>query len=96
MVPALESLGACGDGCWLWPSITQNAYQTAEIVAYTFGIGRSKIVPEVGAPRAAELAHPANSAHSARGWRSIPCRFPYPTGRARPPQSDTCKGSTSD
>lgn len=46
MVPALESLGACGDGCWLWPSITQNAYQTAEIVAYTFGIGRSKIVPE--------------------------------------------------
>ncbi|GLI70275.1 hypothetical protein VaNZ11_015207, partial [Volvox africanus] len=46
LVPELERLGACGDGCWLWPSITQNAYQTAEVVAYQLGIGRSRIVPE--------------------------------------------------
>ncbi|KAG2445325.1 hypothetical protein HYH02_008791 [Chlamydomonas schloesseri] len=46
LTPDLEALGACTDGCWLWPSITQNAYQTAEVVAYTLGIGRSRIVPE--------------------------------------------------
>lgn len=33
LTPDLESLGACSDGCWLWPSITQNAYQTAEVRA---------------------------------------------------------------
>ncbi|GIL85701.1 hypothetical protein Vretimale_13189 [Volvox reticuliferus] len=46
LVPELERIGACGDGCWLWPSITQNAYQTAEVVAFQLGIGRSRIVPE--------------------------------------------------
>ncbi|GLC40928.1 hypothetical protein PLESTF_001057200 [Pleodorina starrii] len=46
LLPDLEALGACSDGCWLWPSITQNAYQTAELIAYGLGIGRSRIVPE--------------------------------------------------
>eukprot|EP00877_Chromochloris_zofingiensis_P005800 jgi/Chrzof1/15220/Cz09g31320.t1 len=59
-VPALQSLGVCGGdddngsnssssgggSCWLWPSITQNAYQTAEVVAYLLGVGRNRIVPE--------------------------------------------------
>jgi hypothetical protein len=47
ILPSMESLGVCGDsGCWIWPSITQNAYQTAEIMAGSLGVGRSRIVPE--------------------------------------------------
>ncbi|KXZ52065.1 hypothetical protein GPECTOR_10g1088 [Gonium pectorale] len=46
LLPELERLGACSDGCWLWPSITQNAYQTAELLSYQLGIGRNRIVPE--------------------------------------------------
>ncbi|EFJ52835.1 hypothetical protein VOLCADRAFT_45644, partial [Volvox carteri f. nagariensis] len=46
LVPELERQGSCGDGCWIWPSITQNAYQTAELLSYKLGIGRSRIVPE--------------------------------------------------
>lgn len=30
----LSALGACDDNCWIWPSINQRAYQTAEIIAY--------------------------------------------------------------
>ncbi|KAF8059174.1 mx [Scenedesmus sp. PABB004] len=46
-LPALRSLGVCGDaGCWIWPSITNTAYQTGEILAYALGVGRSRIVPE--------------------------------------------------
>ena len=45
--PALRALGACSSGsCWLWPSITQRAYQTGEILAALLGIGRSRLVPE--------------------------------------------------
>ncbi|GBF88682.1 phosphoglycerate bisphosphoglycerate mutase family protein [Raphidocelis subcapitata] len=45
--PALRALKACDDSsCWIYPSITQNAYQTAEVVAALAGIGRSRIVPE--------------------------------------------------
>ncbi|KAG2502041.1 hypothetical protein HYH03_000535 [Edaphochlamys debaryana] len=47
IIPELSKLGSCEDGsCWLWPSITQNSYQTAEVVAYVLGVGRSRIVPE--------------------------------------------------
>ncbi|CAN0889161.1 hypothetical protein LINGRAHAP2_LOCUS16036 [Linum grandiflorum] len=42
----LKSIGACDDGCWIWPSITQRAYQAAEIIAAVNGISRSYIVPE--------------------------------------------------
>lgn len=46
-VPALRALGIGSDsGAWLWPGITQNSYQTAEIAAALLGIGRSRIVPE--------------------------------------------------
>eukprot|EP00195_Chlamydomonas_chlamydogama_P001087 CAMPEP_0202918036 /NCGR_PEP_ID=MMETSP1392-20130828/72488_1 /ASSEMBLY_ACC=CAM_ASM_000868 /TAXON_ID=225041 /ORGANISM="Chlamydomonas chlamydogama, Strain SAG 11-48b" /LENGTH=264 /DNA_ID=CAMNT_0049610967 /DNA_START=223 /DNA_END=1017 /DNA_ORIENTATION=+ len=45
-LPALKELGACEDGCWLWPSITSSAYQTAEILASQLILGRNRIVPE--------------------------------------------------
>ena len=45
-VPKLYEMGACREDCWLWPSITQNAYQTAELISYAFRIGRERIVPE--------------------------------------------------
>lgn len=44
--PMLRELGA-GDGApWFWPSTSQGAYQTAEILGYLFQIGRERIVPE--------------------------------------------------
>ena len=47
IVPALRELDACPDGgCWIWPSITQRSYQTAEILASLLGTGYSRIVPE--------------------------------------------------
>uniref|UniRef100_A0A6M2E8Y9 Phosphoglycerate mutase family protein n=1 Tax=Populus davidiana TaxID=266767 RepID=A0A6M2E8Y9_9ROSI len=42
----LKEMGACDTGCWIWPSITQRAYQTAEIIASVNRISRSYIVPE--------------------------------------------------
>ena len=30
----LKKLGACDSSCWIWPSITQRAYQAAEIIAF--------------------------------------------------------------
>lgn len=36
----LKELGACDRNCWLWPSITQRAYQAAEIIASINGISR--------------------------------------------------------
>ncbi|BAF05690.2 Os01g0660900 [Oryza sativa Japonica Group] len=42
----LQRLGACEDDCWIWPSITQRAYQAAEIIAAANEINRSHIVPE--------------------------------------------------
>ncbi|KAL3835189.1 hypothetical protein ACJIZ3_009925 [Penstemon smallii] len=42
----LKSMGACENSCWIWPSITQRAYQAAEIIASVNGINRSRIVPE--------------------------------------------------
>ncbi|XP_050220961.1 uncharacterized protein LOC126671247 [Mercurialis annua] len=42
----LKTMGACDNGCWIWPSITQRAYQAAEIIAAVNGISRSYIVPE--------------------------------------------------
>ena len=44
--PALEALDACAGGCWLWPSITQRSYQTAELLSSLLGLGRNRIVPE--------------------------------------------------
>ncbi|CAL8462586.1 g2119 [Coccomyxa elongata] len=44
--PALRAMGACASDCWLWPSITQRSYQTAEILGALLGVGRSRIVPE--------------------------------------------------
>ena len=47
ILPALRAAGACEDGsCWLWPSITQSSYQTAELLAEQLGLGRNRIVPE--------------------------------------------------
>ncbi|XP_044972588.1 uncharacterized protein LOC123440061 isoform X2 [Hordeum vulgare subsp. vulgare] len=37
----LRRLGACEDDCWIWPSITQRAYQAAEIIAAANSINRS-------------------------------------------------------
>ncbi|WCJ36060.1 Phosphoglycerate mutase family protein [Euphorbia peplus] len=42
----LKAMGACENGCWIWPSITQRAYQAAEIIASVNSISRSYIVPE--------------------------------------------------
>ncbi|KAK9804078.1 hypothetical protein WJX73_003388 [Symbiochloris irregularis] len=42
----LVNMDACVSGCWLWPSITQRCYQTAEILASLLDISRSRIVPE--------------------------------------------------
>ncbi|KAK3035307.1 hypothetical protein RJ639_034015, partial [Escallonia herrerae] len=42
----LKAMGACEDNCWIWPSITQRAYQAAEIIAAVNGVTRSRIVPE--------------------------------------------------
>ncbi|GMH43685.1 hypothetical protein BSKO_11607 [Bryopsis sp. KO-2023] len=44
--PVLRDLGVGAGASWFWPSTTQNSYQTAEILAYLFGVGREKIVPE--------------------------------------------------
>ncbi|KAF8390406.1 hypothetical protein HHK36_024932 [Tetracentron sinense] len=43
---SLKAMGACEDSCWIWPSITQRAYQAAEIIASVNGVNRSHIVPE--------------------------------------------------
>ncbi|KAF5476819.1 hypothetical protein F2P56_003515 [Juglans regia] len=42
----LKAMGACENGCWIWPSITQRAYQAAEIIASVNRVSRSYIVPE--------------------------------------------------
>ena len=36
----LKGMGACDGSCWIWPSITQRAYQAAEIIASVNKIGR--------------------------------------------------------
>ncbi|KAK1363323.1 Phosphoglycerate mutase [Heracleum sosnowskyi] len=43
---ALRDMGACDRSCWIWPSITQRAYQAAEVIAAINKINRSNIVPE--------------------------------------------------
>lgn len=53
---------------WIWTSITQGSYQTAEILAYGLGLGRNRIVPEysfldargVGAYEGGELSYVTN------------------------------------
>ncbi|XP_074316903.1 uncharacterized protein LOC141653136 [Silene latifolia] len=42
----LKKMGACEGSCWIWPSITQRAYQAAEIIASVNTVDRSRIVPE--------------------------------------------------
>ncbi|BBN15591.1 hypothetical protein MPTK1_6g20840 [Marchantia polymorpha subsp. ruderalis] len=42
----LKDIGACEDSCWIWPSITMRAYQSAELIAYINNITYSRIVPE--------------------------------------------------
>ncbi|CAK0756580.1 hypothetical protein CVIRNUC_002467 [Coccomyxa viridis] len=44
--PALKALGACNSDCWLWPSITQRSYQTAEILGSLMRLSYQRIVPE--------------------------------------------------
>lgn len=47
VIPNLAAYDVSDDnGVVLWPSMTQNAYQTAELIAYELGIGRNRIVPE--------------------------------------------------
>lgn len=36
----LKEMGACDKNCWIWPSITQRAYQAAEIIASVNGVSR--------------------------------------------------------
>ena len=36
----LKEMGACDGSCWIWPSITQRAYQAAEIIASVNKIDR--------------------------------------------------------
>ena len=36
----LKAMGACERSCWIWPSITQRAYQAAEIIASANGVTR--------------------------------------------------------
>lgn len=36
----LKAMGACEKGCWIWASITQRAYQAAEIIASINGVSR--------------------------------------------------------
>ncbi|XP_055828578.1 uncharacterized protein LOC129896667 [Solanum dulcamara] len=42
----LKEMRACEGNCWIWPSITQRAYQAAEVIAAVNGVNRSHIVPE--------------------------------------------------
>lgn len=42
----VRALGVCEEGCWVWPSIAQRAYQSAEIIAYVNEVTYSRIVPE--------------------------------------------------
>lgn len=41
---ALRDMGACDRNCWIWPSITQRAYQAAEVIAAVNKINRRYIV----------------------------------------------------
>lgn len=43
----LQRLGACEDDCWIWPSITQRAYQAAEIIAAANEINRRCLPPPI-------------------------------------------------
>ncbi|KAI8543665.1 hypothetical protein RHMOL_Rhmol08G0236600 [Rhododendron molle] len=36
----LKAMGACDQNCWIWPSITQRAYQAAEVIAAVNGVNR--------------------------------------------------------
>lgn len=36
----LKQMRACEGNCWIWPSITQRAYQAAEIIAAVNGVSR--------------------------------------------------------
>jgi len=45
-IPALSTLNLDDAGLWIWASITQRSYQTAEIIARKLNLGRNVIVPE--------------------------------------------------
>lgn len=45
-LPSLIERNICSEGCWIWPGMALNSYQTAETVAERFGVGRNRIVPE--------------------------------------------------
>lgn len=36
----LKAMGACDQNCWIWPSITQRAYQAAEVIAAVNRVNR--------------------------------------------------------
>lgn len=40
----LKTREACARNCWIWPSITQRAYQAAEIIASINGISRRSAI----------------------------------------------------
>lgn len=40
----LKEMEACDTNCWIWPSITQRAYQAAEIIASVNGISRRFVI----------------------------------------------------
>ncbi|KAI3720959.1 hypothetical protein L2E82_31958 [Cichorium intybus] len=42
----LKEMSACENSCWIWPSITQRAYQAAKTIAAVNEVNRSRIVPE--------------------------------------------------
>lgn len=43
----LKAMGACEGSCWIWPSITQRAYQAAEIIASVNGVTRRSVKIEL-------------------------------------------------
>jgi hypothetical protein len=65
----LQRLGACEDDCWIWPSITQRAYQAAEIIAAANGINRRCLPASAPALSSCNLASCFHIAHGS------PCCF---------------------
>lgn len=59
----LQRLGACEDDCWIWPSITQRAYQAAEIIAAANEINRRCLPPPISVSNRTLLAHGFTRVH---------------------------------
>ncbi|XP_020997548.1 uncharacterized protein LOC107492328 isoform X1 [Arachis duranensis] len=68
----LKEMGACDKSCWIWPAITQRAYQTAEIIASLNAVTRSFIVPEYSFLDARGLgAYEGKNLESVSEWNDV-------------------------